>query len=92
MIAVTDTAKPGLAAKARLKWDATRGKNLLLFPEGVLVLNQTANEVLSLCDGQRTVAQIVQSLKERFGNDNIEADVKELLNRLSEKGLVVLSE
>src|ERR1700677_2217225 len=31
---ISDTAKPRLAGKARLKWDATREKHLLLFPEG----------------------------------------------------------
>jgi pyrroloquinoline quinone biosynthesis protein D len=39
MMPLADTAKPRLAAKARLKWDAVREKHLLLYPEGVLVLN-----------------------------------------------------
>ena len=53
MTTVADTSKPHLADKARLKWDAVREKHLLLFPEGVLVLNKTAHDVLALCDGQR---------------------------------------
>jgi len=86
--AVADTASPRLADKARLKWDAVREKHLLLFPEGVLVLNPTAHAVLALCDGQHTVAEISRSLGEQYHSDAIADDVKELLGRLAEKNLV----
>jgi pyrroloquinoline quinone biosynthesis protein D len=87
-----DTAKPRLAAKARLKWDEIRQKPLLLFPEGVLVLNQTAHEVVALCDGRRTVAEIVKTLGEKFGSDMIDQDVKDLLARLIGKGLMTVAD
>ncbi len=86
-----DTAKPRLAAKVRLKWDEVRQKPLLLFPEGVLVLNPTAHEIVALCDGQRTVAEIVKLLGEKFHSDTIDADVKELLARLIEKSFVTIA-
>ena len=92
MTAIADNARPHPAAKVRLKWDTVRQKPLLLFPEGVLVLNPTANEVVSLCDGQRTVAEIVKTLSEKFGKNDIEADVKELLSRLADKGLMVAAD
>ena len=87
-----DTARPRLAAKVRLKWDEVRQKPLLLFPEGVLVLNPTAHEVLSLCDGQRTVGEIVKMLGEKFRSDTIDADVKELLARLIGKSFIVIAD
>ena len=40
MMPPADTVRPRLADKARLKWDAVREKHLLLYPEGVLVLNR----------------------------------------------------
>lgn len=92
MTSITDTAKPRLADKARLKWDPVREKHLLLFPEGVLVLNQTAQAVLELCDSERTVAKIVEILAERYKSDAIENGVKEILQRLAEKNLVKLGE
>jgi pyrroloquinoline quinone biosynthesis protein D len=85
-----DTAKPHLAAKVRLKWDEVRQKPLLLFPEGVLVLNPTAHEVVSLCDGQRNVAEIIKTLGEKFRSDTIDADVKELLQKLAAKNFLVI--
>ena len=92
MSTLADTAKPRLAAKARLKWDDARQKQLLLFPEGVLVLNPTANEIVALCDGHRTIAEIVKTLGEKFGSGPIGQDVKDLLARLIEKGLVVATD
>ena len=92
MTAIADTSKPRLAAKARLKWDAVRQKHLLLYPEGVLVLNQTARDVLALCDGRRTVAEIVGALAAQYASDAkaIEGDVKEILGKLADKSFVTL--
>jgi pyrroloquinoline quinone biosynthesis protein D len=59
-------ARPRLASKVRLRWDSVRGKAMLLYPEGILVLNPTAQAVLELCDGQRTLQEIVKELARRF--------------------------
>ncbi len=91
MTAIVDTDKPLLAGKARLKWDAAREKPLLLFPEGVLVLNDTAHAILELCDGRRSVAEIAKILGERYHAEGLEGDVKEVLQRLVEKSLVNLN-
>jgi pyrroloquinoline quinone biosynthesis protein D len=87
-----DTARPRLATKVRLKWDEVRQKPLLLFPEGLLVLNPTAHEIVGLCDGERTVAEIVKTLGEKFKSDTIDRDVKDLLAKLIGKSFVVITE
>jgi pyrroloquinoline quinone biosynthesis protein D len=87
-----DTARPRLATKVRLKWDEVRQKPLLLFPEGLLVLNPTAHEIVGLCDGERTVAEIVKTLGEKFKSDTIDRDVKDLLVKLMDKSFVVITE
>jgi pyrroloquinoline quinone biosynthesis protein D len=92
MNAAADNVRPRLPGKARLKWDAVREKHLLLFPEGVLVLNPTAHAVLALCDGQRTVAEITQTLAAQYANDTLAGDVRDLLQTLADKGLVSLGE
>lgn len=93
MTAIADTSKPRLAGKARLKWDAVREKHLLLFPEGVLVLNQTAHDVLTLCDGQRSVAEIIKTLAAQYETDAniIDGDVKEILLKLAAKNFLVIA-
>ena len=92
MSALADTIRPHLAGKARLKWDAVRGKHLLLFPEGVLVLNPTAHAVLTLCDGRRTLAEISQTLATQYNGADLAGDVQEIIRKLADKGLVVLTE
>ena len=94
MMPIADTSKPRLAAKARLKWDAVREKHLLLFPEGVLVLNKTAHDVLALCDGRRAVAEIVNILAMQYVTDanTIGGDVKEILQKLAEKSFITVNE
>ena len=90
MTPLANDTRPCLADKTRLKWDAVRQKHLLLFPEGLLILNQTAHDVLVLCDGQRDVAEIVKILSEQYHNNAVEEDVKAILQRLAEKNLVKL--
>jgi pyrroloquinoline quinone biosynthesis protein D len=75
-------SRPRLAAKARLRWDAREAKYLLLYPERGLLLNDSASAILKLVDGTRTVEEIAAAL-------GAEASVVlELLERLSERGLV----
>jgi len=84
-------AKPRLAARARLRWDEHGGKHVLLFPEAALVLNPTAAETLTLCDGVRTVEEIVDDLAARFGQEQwatIADHVIDLLGRIRERGLL----
>lgn len=62
----TLTSRPRLGRKVRLQWDEARGQSMLLYPEGVLVLNPTAQAVLELCDGTRDVSALVAALMSRF--------------------------
>jgi pyrroloquinoline quinone biosynthesis protein D len=64
---------------------------VLLAPEGVLVLNQTGATILSLCDGKRTVIEIVEELRGKY--DRVEGDeVRNFLSRLVAKRLVELGD
>ncbi|QSR88856.1 pyrroloquinoline quinone biosynthesis peptide chaperone PqqD [Methylacidiphilum caldifontis] len=81
---------PALSPKTRLKFDEARGKPVLLFPEGLLFLNQTAYRILQLCDGQRKLSDIINELEKDFSVDRVamEKDVWEFLLALHEKGLL----
>ena len=86
-----ETWRPRLASKARLRWDKIEKQHMLMFPEAALKLNDTAAEVLKLCDGERTVPQIVDALVEKFtGADRnaIEDNVNQLLTRIRTRGLL----
>ena len=58
--------RPRLARHVRLRFDPARARHVLLTPEAVTVLNGTGAAVLELCDGQRTVSEIVAELRGRY--------------------------
>jgi pyrroloquinoline quinone biosynthesis protein D len=83
--------RPRLSPKARLRWDEIEKRYMLVFPEAAMMLNETAPEILKLCDGQRTVTEIVDELSQRFpGADRrvIEEDVTGFLERIKARGLL----
>jgi pyrroloquinoline quinone biosynthesis protein D len=81
--------RPKLATGVRLHHDRVREQDVLLFPEGALVLNETAVEVLELCDGVRSVDDIAAVLAERYEGADVRDDVVELLGGIGERGLVI---
>jgi pyrroloquinoline quinone biosynthesis protein D len=80
---------PRLAVGVRLHWDKVRDRHVLLYPEGALTLNQTAVDVLELCDGVRSLDDIAGTLGERYSGADVREDVSELLQAIAERGLVV---
>jgi pyrroloquinoline quinone biosynthesis protein D len=79
--------RPLLVRHARYRWDALRQQHQLVFPEGLLALNESAAAVVQLCDG-RPLADLFAVLGERFPAAALEADVLELLDQLTRKGLL----
>lgn len=81
--------RPRLVTGARLQYDDVRGEHVLLIPEGVVKLNSSAAEVLGLCDGERTLEDIVGALSARYEGADVDDDVRELVDALTQQGLVV---
>ncbi len=86
-MALTAASVPVLWRLARLDFDPVRQQRVLLYPEGVVLLNETGAVILDLCDGHRSVADIATILQERYHCD-VTPDVIEYLSRLAEKELV----
>ena len=79
-------AKPKVARHFRLQWEEAQNTWVLLYPEGMVKLNQSAGEITRRCDGERTVADIVADLETTFGAQNLTADVVAFLDLASERG------
>ena len=86
---ISDLARPSLAKGVRLQVDTGTGKSVLLYPEGIVELNETAHEILSRCDG-RTLREIVCDLAEEYELDSeaLLADVRETLADLQQRKLI----
>jgi pyrroloquinoline quinone biosynthesis protein D len=92
MMAAHDlTATPRLATKAMLKHDNVRDVELLLLPERVVLLNKSGAAILGLCDGSRTVQQLVDQLELDFEATDLGNDVLSFLEDASGRGWVVVT-
>jgi pyrroloquinoline quinone biosynthesis protein D len=80
---------PRLVTGARLRYDEVREEHVLLVPEGAVRLNPTAAEVLELCDGERSLDDIVGTLSARYEGADLGADIRELVDAMAQRGLVV---
>jgi pyrroloquinoline quinone biosynthesis protein D len=84
-----DTDRPRLAPFVRLTFDPARQRHVLLSPETVVVLNATGTAILELCDGKRTVAEIVAELRSRYAHV-VDDDVRAYIGRLVARRCVEL--
>lgn len=82
--------RPRISSRARLQTDKVTGKPILLYPEGVLMLNPTGHAIVSLCNGEATFEEIVTNLAARYkiSAQEISPQVAEYLNRLRERNLL----
>ncbi|HSS16185.1 MAG TPA: pyrroloquinoline quinone biosynthesis peptide chaperone PqqD [Candidatus Dormibacteraeota bacterium] len=89
---IAGSAQPKLTRGVRLQTDSKTGNSVLLFPEGVLELNETAQEILTRCDG-RTVSEIIQALAEEYNVDleMLATDVRQTLADLQRRKLIELT-
>lgn len=71
----TPSTVPRIGHGFRLQWEAAQDCHVLLYPEGMVKLNQSAGEILKRCDGQRTAGEIVTDLESAFDTTGLERDV-----------------
>jgi pyrroloquinoline quinone biosynthesis protein D len=88
---VSTVDHPRLARHVRLSFDRSRQRHVLLLPETVVVLNGSGADILELCDGRRTVAEVVAELGARYGSVP-EDEVRRFLTRLVARRWVELTD
>ncbi|HEV7634279.1 MAG TPA: pyrroloquinoline quinone biosynthesis peptide chaperone PqqD [Bradyrhizobium sp.] len=89
-IRVSEASRPVLPRHARLKFDETRQRWVILAPERVLAPDDIAVEVLQLCDGARSVETVIDQLAAKYAAERaaIAADVIAMLQDLADKGFL----
>jgi len=80
-----------LSATYRLQWEKAQDMFVLLYPEGLIELNQSSAEILQICDGQNTLKDIVSTLEKKFSTNNLESDIKNFLNTALDNGWITQS-
>jgi pyrroloquinoline quinone biosynthesis protein D len=89
-ITVSEATRPVLPRHAKLKFDETRKVWVILAPERILAPDETAVEVLQLCDGARSVADMIDALAAKYAapREAILTDVIAMLQDLADKGFL----
>jgi pyrroloquinoline quinone biosynthesis protein D len=94
MISLDEQSRPALARGVRLRNDPLTDEPLLLFPEGVLPLDEITHDILLRCSGEVTLAAIIQSLADEYetDQDTVRVDVCECLVQLRQRMLIAFAQ
>ena len=89
---ISEESRPRLAAHRRLKFDESRKRWTIQAPERVFLLDEIAYAIVSRCDGEKTIAQVIDALCAAFEapRDVVASDVKKLVQDFAGKGVMEL--
>ncbi|MCQ8896660.1 pyrroloquinoline quinone biosynthesis peptide chaperone PqqD [Limnobacter humi] len=79
---------PTLNRLFRLQYEEAQKTHVLLYPEGMVKLNQSASEILLLCDGSRTVEDIIATLEAKFTTSNLGKDITSMLEEAQRRNWI----
>ena len=77
-----------LAKRFRFQWEDAQQAHVLLFPEGMVKLNDSAAEILALCDGTRDVVGIISDLTLKFPAADLTAEIHTFLEVAHGRGWI----
>ena len=72
---VSERAVPVVARGFRLQFEPAQEAHVLLYPEGMVKLNNSAAAIMTRCDGVRTVADIVADIERTYEVTGLAGDV-----------------
>ena len=82
-------ARPRIAGLFRLQWEEVQKSWVLLYPEGMVKLNDSSAEILRRCNGERSIEDMVADLQILFNVKGIAPQVRELLHEGMRRGWIV---
>lgn len=82
---------PRLRPGFRFQWEPVQNAHVLLYPEGMVKLNESASSVLGEVDGKQNVGQIIQTLEARFADAGpLKDDICQFLEDAREQHWIIL--
>lgn len=85
---LSNSATVALQTGFRFQWEETQDAYVLLYPEGMVKLGQSASEILKRCDGTMSCEAIVSALETQFPGADLRGDVVEFLTTARDKGWI----
>ncbi|KGT94712.1 pyrroloquinoline quinone biosynthesis protein PqqD [Erwinia typographi] len=90
---IHDQQIPAFRRGYRLQWEQAQDCHVILYPEGMAKLNESATAILQLVDGVRPVAALIAELDARFPDaGGVGDDVKEFFGQAFEQKWIVFRE
>ena len=89
---ISESAVPAVGRGFRLQWEPAQEAHVLLYPEGMVKLNNSAAAIMTRCDGVRTVADIVADIERTYEVTGLAGDVAAFVVMARDNGWLELRE
>ncbi|ACC75541.1 pyrroloquinoline quinone biosynthesis peptide chaperone PqqD [Paraburkholderia phymatum] len=81
-----DKRGPKLSSLFRLQWEPAQDAHVLLYPEGMVKLNQSAAQILLRCDGTRDLPTLIAELEQTFNAKGLAPEVEAFVDHARSRG------
>jgi pyrroloquinoline quinone biosynthesis protein D len=81
---------PVIQSRFRLQWEAAQDAYVLLYPEGMVKLSESAAQILNRVNGSASVSSIIDDLERKFPGADLKSDVMEFFTTAQERGWIVV--
>ena len=85
---INKTEIPEVAPTFRVQFEEAQDCYVVLYPEGMVKLNQSSGEIMNRVDGQTSIEQIIKDLEAAFSESNLEDDVLKFLEVAYDNGWI----
>jgi pyrroloquinoline quinone biosynthesis protein D len=83
-------AVPTISPRFRLQFEQAQSSWVLLYPEGMVKLSQSAAEIMKRVDGAFDVEALLVDLERAFPDADLRADVLDFLKVAGQRGWIVI--
>ena len=77
-----------VAPTFRVQWEEVQDCFVVLYPEGMVKLSQSAGEIMKRVDGETSIESIIKDLETTFSETNLESDVLKFLEVAYDTGWI----
>jgi pyrroloquinoline quinone biosynthesis protein D len=91
MLEINPNDIPTISSQFRLQWEPAQNAHVLLYPEGMVRLSDSAAQILKRVDGSKSVANIIEELERIFPGTDLRTDVLEFLDIAHQRGWIAAS-
>ncbi len=83
-------AIPTLSRMFRFQWEEAQQCHVILYPEGMVKLSQSAGEIMKQVDGVASIDTIIQTLSDLFEGADVSDDVTSFITEAEKNGWIEL--